>query len=204
MRHRIDRCVTPLRDRLRPGSRVLDFGCGTGQITLALHQAGFDVCGFDTSLGMVGVARKLCGESKIQIVTGEAKAVSAIPFPDGSFGGIVASSVLEYARDPLAQLAELARVLELDGVLVMTVPNPLNGRRKLERPLRSAAGSFLGASILPLLNRKGKAYWEYLTFSLNHFPLRTWLDMLEQTGMRLDQASDDGLPLTLIVALKKL
>jgi ubiquinone/menaquinone biosynthesis C-methylase UbiE len=202
LRHRVDRCVAPIRDRLEPGSRVLDFGCGTGQITLALRRAGFDVCGFDTSPGMIAVARELCAGAGIEFMAGPPNGIATIPLPDRAFSGVVASSVLEYAGDPQAQLGELARVLAPNGVLAMTVPNPANGRRKLERVLRPVANSPLRATILPLLSDRGKAYWKYLSLSVNHLALERWIAMLERSGFRVDHVSAGGLPLTMVVARK--
>jgi ubiquinone/menaquinone biosynthesis C-methylase UbiE len=202
LRHRVDRCLAPIRDCLQPGSKVLDFGCGTGQITLALRRAGLDVCGFDTSPGMIAVARKLCAEAGVEFMTGGSNGRSAIPAPDRAFRGVVASSVLEYADDPQAQLDELARVLAPGGVLVMTVPNPLNRRRKLERALGPIVRSRLSAPILGLPNERVKAYWKYLSLSVNHFGLDRWTAMLVQSGFRVDNVSTDGAPLTMIVAVK--
>jgi ubiquinone/menaquinone biosynthesis C-methylase UbiE len=202
LRHRIERCVGPMRDRLQPGARVLDFGCGTGEITAALGGAGFEACGFDTSPGMLVVARKTYAGAGVAFAAGDPSDVVGIPLAAGAFRGVVASSVLEYVADPPTTLSELVRILEPGGVLLMTVPNPLHRRRKLERFLRAVANSAAGRRLSRLLNEGGRAYREYLARSVNRPPVERWLELLGQLGMRVDHVSVDGLPLTIIVASK--
>jgi SAM-dependent methyltransferase len=56
--------VEELRGHLRPGSRVLDLGCGAGvPATLALVDAGFEVTGIDISTVQIDRARKLVPEA---------------------------------------------------------------------------------------------------------------------------------------------
>jgi ubiquinone/menaquinone biosynthesis C-methylase UbiE len=50
----------PLLQRLPPGSRVLDVGCGTGIIAQHLLAAGMSVVGIDVSEGMLSIARREC------------------------------------------------------------------------------------------------------------------------------------------------
>jgi SAM-dependent methyltransferase len=202
LRHRLERSVAPMLNQLRPGSRVLDFGCGTGEITRALQKAGFAACGFDISPGMLLVARTLSAGTGIVFAAGDPTGAFGIPLANGVFAGVLASSVLEYVPDPLSALSELARILEPAGVLVLTVPNPLHPKRKLERLLRSIAISPLSRWLAPLLNERGRAYQGYLSLSVNRPPLERWLQILGQAGMRVDHVSVDGRPLTVIVASK--
>jgi SAM-dependent methyltransferase len=48
--------------------------------------------------------------------------ITTIPVPDGSFGAVLCVSVLEHVPDPVAALAELARVLAPGGTLLLTAP----------------------------------------------------------------------------------
>lgn len=55
----VGRIVTILQTRLNAsGNRVLDAGCGTGEYTLALAQAGFHVTGIDFAPGMLASTRE--------------------------------------------------------------------------------------------------------------------------------------------------
>lgn len=46
----------------------------------------------------------------------------ALPFPDGSFDVVISTQVLEHMPDPEAVLAEAARLLRDDGILLLTIP----------------------------------------------------------------------------------
>jgi ubiquinone/menaquinone biosynthesis C-methylase UbiE len=49
--------------------------------------------------------------------------ISKMDLPDGSFNGVLCSSVLEYTRSPEVALRELRRVLRKGGLLVVSVPS---------------------------------------------------------------------------------
>ena len=201
LRQRINRFVEPVRERLPPGSKVLDFGCGSGDITVSLKHAGFDVSGYDISPGMLEAARRRCSGEQIEFVLGGQSPWSRVPVENSTFAGVVASSVLEYSLDPVGQVAELSRVLDQGGLLVMTVPDPSHPIRKLERVLRLITKSPLKWTF-PLFPERGRAYWGRISISVNHFPLHEWEAILQRAGMRVDQVSADGSPLARIMAIK--
>jgi SAM-dependent methyltransferase len=119
------RLLPYLLDRAGPGSRaVLDFGCGTGELTVLMNAAGFDARGIDLHRDHLALARLLAGENGLdgdRFVEGRA---GTLPFRDGEFGVVTLLSVLEHVDDDaLARLLpELRRVARLVFVLV---PNRL-------------------------------------------------------------------------------
>ncbi|WP_433724896.1 class I SAM-dependent methyltransferase [Nocardia sp. CA-129566] len=103
------------------GRRILDAGCGSGPIFAALRDRGAIVTGFDSSAEMVELARRRLGtDAALQV----ADIGGPLPFPDGAFDDVVASLVLHYLEDWTAPLAELRRVLEPGGRLIMSVNHP--------------------------------------------------------------------------------
>lgn len=106
-------------DTLKPdrtGARVLDVGCGVGQVVGRLTQAGYDAYGADVSEPNVQRARKVC--PNCQIYDGK-----RLPFPDKHFASVGAFNVLEHVEEPEAFIAELVRVAEPGGKIVMSSPN---------------------------------------------------------------------------------
>jgi ubiquinone/menaquinone biosynthesis C-methylase UbiE len=108
---------------LKPGSRVLDAGCGGGGMTRLLAEAvgpGGEVVGVDTSPQMLEWAKtqaenaKLAGRIKFQ--EGD---VRALPFEDASFDLVWCSRVVHGLNDQLAGVRELARVIRPGGRLVL-------------------------------------------------------------------------------------
>jgi SAM-dependent methyltransferase len=97
-----------------PSLPMLDAGCGTG---LNLRHLPQGATGLDINPRNVEtVQRRLPGH---RVVCGD---VEAMPFPDGAFGTVVCTEVLEHIPDPEKALAEIRRVLVPGGTLVGSVP----------------------------------------------------------------------------------
>ncbi len=95
------------------GHRVLDLGCGTGDLALEAAAGGLRVIGVDLSAGMLGVAER---RAALAWVRGDA---AALPLADHSLHGIVSGFALRNFADLGAVLAECARVLEPGGRLAL-------------------------------------------------------------------------------------
>ena len=104
------------------GSRILDAGCGTGLLTLALLRSvrfPVKITSLDLSATSVAAARKTISQSRgrKQDVCFTQGNVLSLPFPDNCFDLVVTSGALEYV--PLEDgLNELARVIAPDGHLL--------------------------------------------------------------------------------------
>lgn len=100
------------------GTRVLDLGCGQGDLTLALLARGATVTGLDLSPGMLEVARR-----RVELyANGRAATFVATPvertgLPSASFDVIVGRWILHHI-DLRSAASELARLLAADGRVV--------------------------------------------------------------------------------------
>jgi ubiquinone/menaquinone biosynthesis C-methylase UbiE len=102
------------------GGDVLDVGMGTGRLCEELDRRGWRVTGVDLSPAMVAAARRRLPHLAERLVEGP---IERLPFDDGSFDAVTATGVLEYVTHDLgAAVAELARVLRLQGVAVLSFP----------------------------------------------------------------------------------
>ena len=104
------------------GRRILDAGCGSGPIAAALRDRGAIVTGFDSSAGMLELARRRLGAG-FRSAPGRAWP-DPLPFPDDTFDDVIASSVLHYLEDWTGPLAEVRRVLKPGGRLIAAVEHP--------------------------------------------------------------------------------
>jgi len=104
-----------------PG-RVLDWGCGYGQVTDLLWRAGLDVTAFDYQPGIEAGMRPLERYPHLSIHTSPDP--RQLPFADGAFEALLSCGVLEHVADPDASLEEIRRVLVPGGTFyVFKLPN---------------------------------------------------------------------------------
>lgn len=113
-----------------PQARVLDIGCGTGDYATFFDPAATDYLGMDISEKMVEEAARLYPGYAFRVGDGE-----NLPAVDRAFDMVLSVAVLEYFDDPDRHTAELARVTEPGGTVVICVPNAENTTRERDRRL---------------------------------------------------------------------
>lgn len=99
-----------------PGPRLLEVGCGTGQIMKRVQAFAPRVVGVDLSGGMLAHARTR------GLLVGQASATS-LPFRDRSFDLVYSFKVLPHVPDLIAAIEEIHRVLDVGGVAVLEFYN---------------------------------------------------------------------------------
>ena len=145
---------------VRPGDRVLDGCCGTGDLALAARKAGAEVVGLDFSPAMLERARRKGPE--VEWIQGD---LLQLPFEDASFDAVTVGFGVRNVADLERGIAELRRVLRPGGrlaILEITTPRgPLKPFYRLWFDVLIP----LAGKILP----GGKAY-TYLPASVRRFP----------------------------------
>ena len=105
------------------GRRVLDLGCGAGQLAHYLATSGAaEVIGVDVSERMLALARAGWAHPR---VTYQRSAIEAVAFPSARFDLVVSSLVLHYVDDYAGLIRRLAGWLAPGGIVVYSTEHPI-------------------------------------------------------------------------------
>jgi demethylmenaquinone methyltransferase/2-methoxy-6-polyprenyl-1,4-benzoquinol methylase len=145
---------------VRPGDRVLDACCGTGDLALAARGRATDVVGLDFSERMLERARAKSRD--VEWVQGD---VLALPFDDASFDAVTVGFGVRNVDDLDAGLRELRRVLRQGGRLgILEITQPRGVLAPFYRLWFDRVVPALG-KVLP-----GGSAYTYLPASVRRFP----------------------------------
>lgn len=112
------RTVTELANLVQAPRRVLDIGCGTGELLEQVRKSGNpNVLGIEPSIQAARVARENRG---LDVRTGT---LEQCALPDASIDTVLISHVLEHLPSPRVTLREVDRILRPGGAVVIWVPN---------------------------------------------------------------------------------
>lgn len=116
-------------------AKALDIGCGTGNMSNLLSEAGLSVSGFDITKQMVGLAKKKTPEGMFVVAD-----VFSPPFQDESFDVVCVSGVLHHVGDYEGVLHNAVSLLAPGGyLLILNEPNA--GGYRFFKPLRKLTAS---------------------------------------------------------------
>lgn len=139
--------IDPGQLDLKPDSRLLDVGCGTGRHILELSRYEGTFVGLDMAEEDLKKMRYLLAlaaqegrlVANVHIAQGDG---ARLPFADGEFDQVICTETLEHVDDDEAMLRDLIRVLRPGGVLVVSVPDEYSERLlwRLSSRYRTAPG----------------------------------------------------------------
>jgi SAM-dependent methyltransferase/uridine phosphorylase len=174
-----------LLDAIGPvaGLDVCDAGCGTGRFTARL--AGARVFGVDRDPAELALARtRVSGE----LVEAD---VHHLPFPDGRFDVTIAVTVCEFAADPAAVFAELARVTRPGGRVVIgslhrNSPWGWWNRNQFRQPPWNSARFFDRDQLDRIARPHGRTTWAHGLYAPAALPgIGRWGALIERIGRRI-------------------
>jgi ubiquinone/menaquinone biosynthesis C-methylase UbiE len=167
--------------RLPKRSRIIDIGCGVGQLGNHLAGTGHYVVGIDLDGHSLGIAQKTRDCPSAQYVLGSA---AHMPFCNSNFDIAVVQAVLTMVEKPQTRraiLSEAARVVKPDGLLYMAEFaqnwNLAHYRERYiaDEPLTGEMGMF------HVRDKNGN-----VLFKSKHFTRREIVEMLSTTGFEID------------------
>lgn len=157
---------------------ILDLGCGDGDfVNHTFNEFNLQVdVGFDPWIGPLkkSVAAGTYGDGALQALG------DRMPFPSNHFGAVISNSVLEHIPDVTDVLIEAGRVLQKDGIFLMTMPN--------HRFTKMMWGALFFERLG--LNRMADRYRTLFNFVSRHQhtePVEWWAEQLAQGGMVVER-----------------
>jgi SAM-dependent methyltransferase len=103
-----------------PAGLTVDVGCGEGRWTRELRARGHDVVGIDRSEKLLAAAREADPDGRYEVGTFE-----ALPVAEGAAAFVLTVNVLPHVVELEPAIAELARVLQPGGVLLIGTIHPV-------------------------------------------------------------------------------
>ncbi len=166
-----------------PGMRVLDVGCGRGDVSLLaadLVGAQGEVVGIDRDLGALEFARGRVREAGLTNVTFADGDVGVIGSGHGMFDAAVGRRVLMYQADPVAMLRAVVEVLRAGAIVVF----------------QEADATMVPASRVPLPLNARATRWVWQTVEREGGNIHMGFDLafvLEQAGLVVEQVRAEAL-----------
>jgi tellurite methyltransferase len=130
-----------LRERLVPGMRVFDAGCGSGRNLVYLLRSGYEVFGIDADPQSVRTVQQLAARLAPHLPPDNfrVETLEEISFPEGFADVVVSSAVLHFARDDArfdAMLRSTWKVLRPGGLLFCRLASSIG----MEQQVKPIAG----------------------------------------------------------------
>ncbi len=123
------------------GARILDIGCGNGNIARGIGSLGYQVTGIDFSENAINYAKSKNTQPNVQF-----RVCSAEQVTDGDqFDAVICSEVLEHLHNPDGLMSTIAKILRPGAVFIATVPNGIGPRELLiTRPVQKMSKGWMG------------------------------------------------------------
>jgi len=149
----------------RRGARFLEIGSGMGHLVAQLEDT-FETYGLDLNHWAVNKSREVVLKTQLQTASAQ-----ELPFKDNTFNVVIIKHIVEHLPDPEKAIAEIGRVTESGGTLILATPN-------LDSLLKPWKGdSWIG-------------YQDPTHISLK--PPTQWLSFIERAGFTIRRVFADG------------
>lgn len=169
--------------QIRPGERGVDVCSGTGDLAFAMQRAGADIVGSDFCHPMLVHAVAKARRAKAAAPRFVAADAQALPFASARFDFATVAFGIRNVSDPVAAMAEMARVVRPGGrIVVLEFSRP-------RLPLLGAAYRFYFRRVLPrlgaLVSGARNGAYRYLHDSVMAFPEREqFLSLMTRAGLQ--------------------
>jgi ubiquinone/menaquinone biosynthesis C-methylase UbiE len=151
-------------EKLPRASKILDVGCGPGELLLKLSEDYEHLTGIDIADEMITIAnQKLENISSNKNIVFEVGDIENLRFEDKTFDLIVCSGVIEYLKDDEGWMKEIKRTLKPGGYLIINITNKYSIRKWTSAPIEKLKSSKILLNLMNFIKekilRKGKIHY---------------------------------------------
>lgn len=161
------------RALLRPDSRVLEFGCGTGSTAILHAPHVAQIHAIDYSAGMLDIARERARTAGVSNLNFQRATLAELDSPAGCWDVIMGMSILHLLPDRARVIARVDELLKPGGVFISSTM--CMGDAPL--PMRALVPIFRALPLLP---------------SVSSFTLEQLKDELQQAGFEIEECWRPG------------
>jgi 2-polyprenyl-3-methyl-5-hydroxy-6-metoxy-1,4-benzoquinol methylase len=124
---RLDFIVNQVKAHAKPGAKLLDIGCGNGNLPMALGSLGYNVRGIDVDETSIKIANERNTFDNVSFDVADANKFTE----SDEYDLIICTEVLEHLEKPVELVQSSYRILKPGGVMIATVPNGYGPRESL-------------------------------------------------------------------------
>ena len=141
---RLNFIADAIQSNCKPGAKILDVGCGNGNIARGIGSLGYEVTGIDFSEDAIKYAKAKNTLQNVHFKVCSAEEVES----DENFDAVICSEVLEHLHQPEILVTQLNAILRKGALLIATVPNGVGPRELLiTRPVQKMSNTWMGKVI---------------------------------------------------------
>ncbi|MBN2589426.1 MAG: methyltransferase domain-containing protein [Sedimentisphaerales bacterium] len=205
---RLELFVKKVIKNVPKSGKILDFGCGPGNLSFALAQEGYEVTGVDAAEHMIQIANQQLTQTVLTKLNFQVMKAENVTMPRESFDAVVCSSVIEYIEYDKKFLKDLIGLLKPGGVLLISVPHNSSFWGKFEDALKWIPFFKIGPGRRDLKYSKRRYKIKELQNFIQDFSFEiaeyTYFEfpLFGKLGIKLSRLRNIGV-MVLVVAVKK-
>ncbi len=145
------RYMTDMLYDFKTNGKIIDVGCGTGEMLEVLKERKFVTYGLDYSYKMLYEISKDTAILQLPLINSD---IENLPFENESFDGVICAGVIEYLNEDQKALREMSRILKPGGYAIITISNRLSPARLFEPLVHNRIGQKIKAWIKKFILKK--------------------------------------------------
>lgn len=183
--------VSAIQELNNDNLKIIELGCGNGNISYQLAKMGFNVTGIDISDGAIANAKHRHQLPNLKFECCKAEDVDIAQ----KFDAVICCELIEHLINPDIVLAQLAKIVKEDGKVIVTVPNGFGPRESLiTKPVQHAMKNndwrwkFISA-IKRMLGYKGVTVQSSASdlTHVQYFSKKSLYNLAEKFGFRIEK-----------------